>query len=631
MSRNPEIVTSAGKATIATILSLVGVFALITLFGTQQSGYVSSVQATSTATTSVTVVNTPPAWTENASEYWPSATSTPTNSGSTTRWTAIGTDSNLENYYLLICKSSSTPTAVDGAAPVCGGGGINQWSVSTSTISGTRAFAATTTAESWAERNDWYAYICDSTAGDPRCNAIMRNGLHESGAASATSSPFMVNHRPTIDVAADDSPLVPGSTVTWTTTAGDNDSEGGDDTIQLHVCKAQDFDATIPACGGGGFWASSTFVTDNPTATYDIEIPSQDTDYPAYVYIVDEHDHPASVGTHPWHSSSTVLTVDNAAPYVSSSTIQLYDVYGTTTTDQLLALTEQEGQTQNFVLEFEVNDDNSCEVFGGGDEITDVDINVFRSGKGGALGAGCDATGEFDANDCYTHTATSTWWTPVCYQVPGTCSGDTDSTVTWECTFPLWYIADATDAGSFFAGEDWRGSARGTDEALTGNYSTYDGGVDIAGSANLQQFLSFRATGSPIAYGSLEPGQDTGTLSASTTLYATGNTGLDEALSGDPMCPGYPAPCSGNATSTIYVPYQEYASSTPINYGLGTDLSTSTLAVRFNLRIPKTDATSTPANAKTYWGIEVPDTIQLAGDYLGRNYIDALISPSGEW
>ncbi len=626
MQHHNAIATDAGKASIAMLVSFCAVLVLAVLFGVGDRGAVSNVQATTTATTTVTVLNQPPQWTETAREYYPSSTSTPTNSGTSTVWTAIGTDSNSENYYLLICKSSSTPTAQSLAAPACGGGTTDLWGVSTSTISGQRAFVSTTTTNDWAEKNDWYAYICDYNEGSPRCNAAMYNGLHEPGEASATSSPFMVNRRPILTSATDDSPTLPGATTTWNAVADDPDSVGGDDTIKLHVCKAQDFNVTLGVCGGGGFWASSTFVTSNPSAEGYITIPMQDTNYGAYVYLIDEHGH---VSDSLWHGSSTVLTVANAAPYVSSSSIQLYNTFGTTTTNQNLTLTVPEGVTNNFVLQFEVNDDNSCEAFGGGNEITATQINVFRSAVGGALGAGCDASGEFNANNCYTHTTNATNWAPTCYQVPGSCAGPADSTAVWECTFPLWYVADATDVGSEYAGEDWRGSARAIDEALTGPYSTYDGGIDVAGSANVQQFLSFRATGSPIAYGAWEPGENTGTLSASTTLYVTGNTGVDEALSGDPMCINYPT-CSNLATSTIFVGYQRYAS-TSVAYGSGIELSTSTLATRFNLRIPKTTATSSPTNAKTYWGIAVPSSITVAGDYIGRNYIDALVSPSAEW
>ncbi len=595
------------------------------LFDVQSNNLVNSVQATSTATTTVTVLNTPPTWIITARELYASATTTPTNSGTSTVWTATASDSNGEDYYLLICKSSSTPVATAGDAPVCGGGAVDQWAVSGNIASGAQAQTSTTTLNGWSESNDWYGYVCDGNAGSPRCSSSQYNGLHESGAASATSSPFVVNRRPTLTLAADDSPTLPNATTTWTTTSDDPDTLGVADTIQLHVCKAADFDATIPACGPGGFWASSTFGATNVSVEGFLTGPIQDTDYDAYVYLVDNHNHPASGG---WQASSTVLTVQNATPYVSSSSIAVYDVFGTTTVDTTLTLATEEGETSNFVMRFSVVDDNSCEVFGGGDEINNVDINVFRSGKGGAGGLGCDASGEYDANDCYTDT--NPFFTPTCYQIAGDCAGATQSSVEWECTFPMWYIADPTDVGSTYAAEDWRGAARATDDdTATGPYSMDDEGAGLA--SEVIQFLSFRATGTPIAYGSLEPGNNTGTHIGTTTIFATGNTGIDEYLSGDAMCVTYPS-CTGNATSTIYVPYQHYATtSSSIAYGSGTELSTSTTPVLVGVDILKTTATSSPEEDDTYWGIEVPSSITYAGDYIGRNYIDASVAPSSDW
>jgi hypothetical protein len=605
-------------------LSFVGVFVLAFFFDVGHVGTAQNAQATSTATTTVTVLNTPPTWTMTARELYPSATTTPTNSASSTVWVAAGSDSNAENYYLLICKSSSTPVAVPSAAPVCGGGGIDQWAVSASTASGAQAQVSTTTQESWAESNDWYAYICDANAGSPRCTSQQYNGLHEVGPASATSSPFVVNHRPTLTLAADDSPTFPGATTTWTTTSDDQDTLGGNDTVRLHVCKAQDFNITTLVCGAGGFWASSTFAVSNVSAQGYITPPAQDMDHPAYVYLVDDNGHPASGG---WHGSSTVLTVGNVAPYVSTTTITVYDVFGSTTADTNMTLTVEEGQTDNFVISFDVVDDNSCLAFGGGQEINDVDINIFRSGKGGALGLGCDVEGEYNVNDCYTDR--SPLFTPTCYQVLGDCSGASQSSVTWECTFPMWYVADPTDLGSIYAGEDWRGASRATDDdGVLSSYSIDDEGADSA--SQMIQFLSFRATGTPIAYGTLEPGQNNATHIATTTVYATGNTGLNEYLSGDAMCVTYPT-CTGNATSTIYVPYQHFSLTNTTIYSAGTELSTSTTPTLVDIIVPKTTATSTPANDDTYWSIAVPSTITFAGDYIGRNYIDAVVAPSGEW
>jgi len=449
------------------------------------------------------------------------------------------------------------------------------------------------------------------------------------GSGSATSSPFIVNHRPTITTVADDSPKLPGEVVTWTSTAGDPDSVGGDDTVQLHVCQTLGFDPTVPSCTGVQ-WATSTYIADNPSATTSISIPTQDGDVDAYVYLLDEHGH-TSVSA--WQASSTVLTIQNADPYVASSTIELYDVFGSTTLDTTLALTVPEGETQNFVAVFDVTDENGCLNTLSGNEITDVDINVFRSGVGGAVGFGCDSSGEYNANNCYTHT--NAQWTPTCVQTAASCTANDWNNITWECTFPLWYIADPTDVGSQFAGEDWRASARATDDdAATGNYSTEDEVADAA--AQMTQFLSFRATGSPVAYGSFEPGFGNPTHPATTTVYATGNTGLDHYLSGDAMCVTYPT-CNGNATSTIYVPYQHYATtSSGFAYGFDVgnstfELSTSTSPVLVDVDIQKTTSTSSPTNDDTYWGIFVPGSITFAGDYIGRNYIDAAIAPSSAW
>lgn len=628
MSKQLEAIThSAGKATVATMLSLLCVLALAIVFDVQNGGHADSAMATSTATTSVTVLNTPPAWTVTARELYASATTTPTNSGTSTVWVATATDSNGENYYFVVCKASSTPTANASAAPVCGGGLSNQWGVSASTASGIQAQVSTTTTEAMPEKNDWYGYVCDANAGNPRCNAAMYNGLHEAGGGTptATSSPFVVNHRPTFTAFADDSPTLPGANVTWTSTASDADTIGSADTVQLHVCKAADFSTTTLLCGAGGYWASSTFAASNPSTSTTITIPTQDKDFVAYGYVVDTHGHAATGGQ---QGVDSVLTVANAAPYIASSTITVYDRFGSTTIDTNMNLLTEEGQTSNFVMRFDVSDNNSCLNSVAGNEITDADINVFRSGVGGTYGAGCDVTGEFNANNCYTHT--NSWWVPTCYQVAGApCTSGTLS-VTWECTFPLWYVADPTDLGSQYPGEDWRGAARATDDdASTGQYSVDD---EVAnGASQMIQFLSFRATGSPIAYGSWEPGQNTGKLIGTTTVYATGNTGLDEYLSGDAMCVGYPSTCTGYATSTIYVPYQEYSLTPNTNYGSGTDLSTSTAPVEVEINIPKTTATSTPANDDTYWGIAVPSSITFAGDYLGRNYIDAIVGESVAW
>ena len=75
-----------------------------------------------TATTTVTIGNKAPDWIQNAEEVAESSAASPTNAGDNVSWNAIATDVNGDDYYLLICSTSSAPTPNDGAEPDCAGG-----------------------------------------------------------------------------------------------------------------------------------------------------------------------------------------------------------------------------------------------------------------------------------------------------------------------------------------------------------------------------------------------------------------------------------------------------------------------------------------------------------------------------
>lgn len=160
MKELPNYIQTAGKVTVITSLLGVVVFMVIFLLNIGVKNELQHVEAQGLATTSVTVLNTPPQWTIDAQEVVPSSTSSPTNSGSQVQWRATATDSNAEDYYLLICSNSNAPTANASAAPTCGAGAI-QWAVSSAASSSIEAIAATTTTEvsPFAEQNDWYAWV----------------------------------------------------------------------------------------------------------------------------------------------------------------------------------------------------------------------------------------------------------------------------------------------------------------------------------------------------------------------------------------------------------------------------------------------------------------------------------------
>src|SRR5690606_25252609 len=96
--------------------------------------------------------------------------------------------------------------------------------------------------------------------------------------------------------------------------------------------------------------------------------------------------------------------------------------------------------------------------------------------------------------------------------------------------------------------EDWRAKVSAIDDdSAIGPYTQSSTGVEV------RSFLAFALNTLNIAYGSLEPGQQNQFLSATTTVLATGNVGVDKNVEGESMCEGFmvASPCAPSATSTI--------------------------------------------------------------------------------
>lgn len=566
-------------------------------------------------TTSVTVLNTPPVWTVNAQESTESSTTTPTNAGAVITWTAVGTDSSNDLYYLIICKTSGAATANAGAAPSCNGGVSNQWAVSTSTTSGLQASAATTTIATFPfqnESNDWYAFICDGNATLPRCNLAYTQG------SGNTASPFVINHPPVFAAISNNGPVNPGAVITWSSTSYDNDSLGGsNDQVRLFVCKSNDFNGTY--CGAGGSWATSTLATTDAATSTTIVIPTQDKLYNAYVYLIDEHN---LVATSTIHGSNSFFAVNNVAPSVTASSISLLD------RDNVgnLTLNTPAATSGPFKVTFTAVDNNSCLTASSTNEISSAITNVFRSGVGSTS---CQVAGDFNSNNCYP-AASPLVYDLVCTQDGASCSGATDSDATFTCTYSLWFNADPTDASTPWTAQNWLATVRATDnngatstltEATTGN--------------DLVSFLAFDVSTTTIVYGSLEPGQSTDPLFATTDLKAQGNTGLDEDLYGDTMCTNWTAPdsCDSggiNASSEIAVGNQKVATS-GVAYASATALTSSSSPTSVTINVQKTTATSSIQTKNTFWGISIPIAITLAGNYTGQNTIVGKVSNFLNW
>jgi hypothetical protein len=602
-----NIFDTRGKIAILTLVLgflIAGTILGTYFFASDSLQHARFVFAQSTATTTVTVLNTPPNWTVFPVEVPPSTTSTPTNVGSQVTWQAMATDPNYDNYYLLLCKTTSTPTANNGAAPACGGGSGNQWTVSPSTVSGASSTAVYVPVSSDAQINTYYAWVCDGNLGGAKCNPTYEQGT------------FVVNHAPNFTSFSDNSPAIPGASVTWSAVASDTDTfTGSTDTVELFVCKAKDF--TGAACGAGGTYCSSSLTLANPSCSSTIAIPTPDQSLPSYGYVLDQHQFAASGGA---EATNATYTISAVAPTIASSSIYLLNTNGSSTG---LILTNPGGQTTGFQDTFTVTDNNSCMNASGGQEVTSANLDVYRTGIGLA---NCSSSGNYNADNCYPAAVGTTTWNFSCTQNAGSCAGTSSLTSQWTCTFPLWYVADPTDGTA--STTQYYNQAWGTAVQAT-NYTALSSPVtESVNTTTVVSFLASQLTTPTINFGALNPGSSTISTLSTTTLAELGNVGINETLYGTSMCSSFPS-CPVSATSTIPVGQMTYASSV-VPYASGITLLANPGAL-FPINIPKSISTSTPAAGSTFWGIAVPSTIQLSGAYTGQNTFVAVTSNPANW
>jgi len=297
--------------------------------------------------TSVTVSNAAPEWTTDAQEGTESSAANPTNAAQNVTFTATGTDPNGDQYYLAVCTAAGI-TAVNSGPPTCDAG---TWDVSDATNSAAEATATYATSEGDDPSNPWFAYICDGHATAAACNATPKQGT------DTTASPFVVNHGASFTVVGDaGDPVIPGATVTITTTASDPEGAETDDTLILYVCKVAG--ATSAGCTGGASdeWCHDTTTnpTSDPTCDWTMDITKTDSvtsgscegSYNYYPYIFDNHGF-AATSDGGKQGVAADNTVSNVKPVVDSI------VWNTSP----LTLVTEEGVT-NLTATATVHDDN---------------------------------------------------------------------------------------------------------------------------------------------------------------------------------------------------------------------------------------------------------------------------------
>ena len=296
-----------------------------------------------------------------------------------------------------------------------------------------------------------------------------------------------------------------------------------------------------------------------------------------------------------------------------------------------LTLTNPGGQT-TFPLSFYSADTNSCKTAANGNEIPKYVVSIFRSDVGSTTCNG--SAGAYNVNRCYGSRIASTTWNLSCTASSTTCTGQSDLDVRYDCTFPLWYVADPTDgvaSNTLYFASTWKAAVSAIDDGnATSTFIPGTTGQDV------NSLQAYTLNSASIPYASLQPGQRTDPLVATTSMSATGNVGLNQRLTGKAMCTNFTnaVACRNSATSTIADRNQVFATSS-VTYGfatttLGNTLSSTSQKV-LKVRIKKSTTTSTYGNAKTYWGISIPSTITLSGTYTGQNTFYALTAAPTDW
>jgi len=607
----PYMQTAGKVSVLAAIVGLaVFIFAFIVDVGHQELQKVSA--QSGTASTSLTVLNTPPVFVVNPYEVTPSSTTTPTNSGSAVTWSAIANDANGADYYLLVCNQNVTPIPTNGGVPSCGTGAI-QWGVSAATVSDALATVSTTTVEEadnastpFDETNDWYAWVCDGDITQAACSVAPSQGSF-----ATSSSPFNMNQRPVLTSATPAGGVDPGGTLTFNSVSSDVDVVDAADNLFLIVCtNPGDYNAATDTCDNNFIASTTVGVTTNVSAATTTAAILRDGVFNAHAFLIDQHGHEATA------NFTVDFTVNNVAPTVLSGDIVINGG------NDIILTNASGGETTGFGLEFTVTDANSCVNTSGtpGSEIIGFEAAVFRTSIGTTTGSGCNpADASYNPNFCYESSQAPGAWNLNCTASSTSCTGATDSTQLFECTFPLWFVADPTDIGPH-AADSWSAAIAGGDD----NFATSSlviGSTPVSLIAN----TFFNLVTAVIPYGALAPGSDTGTLATSTVVENLSNAQLDQELDGSAMCPTFVSTstdCSLTSDSTVFTSNQKFATSA-VAYAspLATELPTTTIATsaELDLNVLETTATSTPAEGETFWGIAVPSSITVAGTYTGLN------------
>lgn len=529
------------------------------------------------ASTTVNVQNAPPWFTVAPAENPASTSTTPVNVGGSISFTGTATDGEDDDYWMIICTTTSATSTGPSMAPTC----VNGTTLCVSAAASSTAQASCTysnVANIVSETRSWRAFVCDQHLGDPRCSLVGAQGSGNSG------SPFYINHPPTVtDSYTSVNNQNPGGTFTFYVQSTDTDSMGGTDEIEMYACTTNSW-TLVSGC------ASTTLCTGSSTApdvtcNYTDTAPTKDRLYNYWVFIKDWHDLTGN-----GNGSSTTYTVANVAPTVSNVSLN---------GGQNINLNIKNAPGVDIrASSTSVTDNNGCS------DLVSATSTIYL----GTVANGANCTG--NNNNCYKTTSA------FCFYSGCTGDPDVDATATFVCSTTMEFYAVPTDAGSGSAATSWFSSITAWDEASfgSGSYTTLNG-VEVVSTAALNVNESL------INYGVIQAGMDSGTSNGTTTIVNFGNTPIDTDVSGTDMLR------SGVGPQLVGIERQEQ-SLVNFAWGTGTDMS-STTPTTVDVVVDR-PTSAVDVTDQIYWGIGLPLGIPSA-QYEGENTFTVVEDPDGNW
>ena len=424
------------------------------------------------------------------------------------------------------------------------------------------------------------------------------------GGDTENASPFYINHKPTFGTvtidASDGSTIAPGDTVRFTIPSAqlaDDDTEGGQDTINMYVCSGQAdqggvtsaFNYTANTCTGGTLLCSHTGVNPATTdatcndTTDIVSVPTAHaTDYTVMIYVEDNHSEPSSSGTH-----SNDYSVIDVAPVLNQYI----------TSD---SLTIAAGGSDVLTYTMSMTDDN------GDLDVTDYETVFFEDTS---VDNDCSA----DDNDCIIENiAGHCSFTGQGSAGSGKTATGSDNALGATCDFTVYFNATASTS--------WEVQGKPTDGL--GQVTSFNDSSDNNIVGSLQ---GVDVTQAAIAYGTVAIGGTS--VKQETSMGNVGNQVLDMFISGDTMCTDYPT-CSGTSINLVQQKFAQTGAAFDWNdaetdpgpwildaTGSGTDEATGCINRDIAVR---NDNAATTTNESIWWKIRIPAG-QAAGSYTGQN------------